>query len=288
MALYGGSAAAALAAPRLVDRLARRAPREAAETVVTGALIGAGFAAVAVAERVRPHRRAWNRSDGAELTDLFDASVGASAALLVASVATGRARAALGRVGAGRALRRLPLPARLGVSLVVSDLFHTSLHRLVHEWPPLWRFHSVHHSVPRLHGLNAGRFHPIEATLVMAGDGLVMAALGLDPDTAVAHRVFRTVFGQIQHGNLGIDSGPLNRILSTPERHRWHHSPERAERDTNYGSVVCLWDRAYGTDFLPTDREAPAVIGIAGLEEYPQDIVGQLLAPFRLGLRSPA
>jgi ornithine lipid hydroxylase len=281
LALYAGTTAAALVAPSLVDRLARRLPRGLAELAVTGTLVGGGFVAVAAVERRRPYREDWNRSDGAELTDLFDVAVGASASVLLGSAITAPVRALLRRANAGPILNGLPLPVRYGVSMVASDLFHSSLHRLVHEWEPMWRFHSVHHSVRRLYGFNAGRFHPIEATLVMTGDNVVLAALGLDPSAAVGHRVFRTIFGQIQHSNIAMDSGPLNAILSTPERHRWHHSTVEQERNTNYGSVVVLWDQVFGTDFLPEDREVDGDIGIAGIPDYPQDIAGQLRAPFR-------
>lgn len=278
--LYGGTLAAAAAAPGLIDRVARRLPRPAAELLVTAGLVGSGFVAVAAAERARPHRAAWNRRAGGEAADLFDTVVAASVALTVgSSVAEPLRRRMEARVPGG-VLGGLPMPARVAASVVIGDLFHTSFHRMVHRSEVMWRFHAVHHSVPRLYGFNAGRFHPVEATLVMIGDNVVLALLGLDRRAAVSHRVLRSVFGQVQHSNVAMDSGALNAVLATPERHRWHHSPWPAERDTNFGSVVCLWDRALGTGELPAGRTVEA-IGLGPGVAYPQEVLGQLLAPFR-------
>ena len=173
------------------------------------------------------------------------------------------------------------MPARIAMSILASDLFHSSMHRFVHEWAPMWRIHSVHHSARRLYSFNASRFHPLQAMLVVTGDNLVLAALGLDSRTLAAHRVFRGVFGQIQHANVAIDSGPFNSVFSGPERHRWHHSTVADEYSTNYGSVVCLWDKLFGTDYLPLDRRMDGPTGVDGIADFPQDFLGQCTAPFR-------
>ena len=121
LALYGGTAAAALIAPSLVDRVARRLPRGLAELAVTGSLVGGGFVAVAAVERRHPYRTDWNRSDGAELTDLFDVAVAASAAVVIASAITAPIRALLRRANAGPILNDLPLPLRYGLSMIASS-----------------------------------------------------------------------------------------------------------------------------------------------------------------------
>ncbi len=71
-------------------------------------------------------------------------------------------------------------------------------------------------------------------------------------------------YGQIQHGNIDLDSGPVNAVLATPERHRWHHSTVVAEGNTNYGAIVATWDRLMGTAWLPADRPFDADVGIGG------------------------
>jgi len=279
--LYGATALAAVAAPALVDRVARRLPRPVAEGAVTVSLVGGAWATIAGLERLRPYRDDWNHSDGGEATDRFHLVVGGGTTQLLGAALTVPVRARLGRANAGRILSALPLPARIGLSLVVYDLYHTALHHLAHEWEPLWRIHAVHHSALRLYWLNATRFHPLEMLLDATGENLIVAALGLDARAALGHRVFRFIFGQIQHANVAMDSGAASAVLSSPERHRWHHSTVAEEGNTNYGALFCVWDRLFGTDFLPSGREMTGEIGVGGMPDFPQDIIGQLEAPLR-------
>jgi len=63
--------------------------------------------------------------------------------------------------------------------------------------------------------------------------------------------------------------------------HRWHHSRERREADTNYGNAYIFWDAIFGTRYLPDDREPPEQLGIAGLEAFPKGFFTQWISPFR-------
>ena len=75
--------------------------------------------------------------------------------------------------------------------------------------------------------------------------------------------------------------GPLSWIYSIGDVHRWHHSRDRAEADSNYGNVYIFWDAVFGTRYLPADREAPTAVGIAGLDAFPRGFFAQWLSPFR-------
>lgn len=280
-ALYAGTAAASLLAPRVADRVARRVPRTAADLFVAGAFATAGFGIVTIAERARPFRDEWNEPDRSEITDAVHLTIGGGFALLAGSILTAPLTSRLMRLSHKRAFEQLPLPARIAVATLVSDLYHTTLHRAVHRYEPLWRIHSVHHSAPRLYSGTAGRFHPLQGVLVVIGDEVILAALGLDPRAGLSHRVLRTLFGQLQHSNIALDSGVLNYILSTPERHRWHHSALTREGNTNFGDVVCLWDKLFGTGFLPDDYHMYGDIGLVGAPNYPRDVMGQWVVPFR-------
>lgn len=276
--LYGGTTAAALLAPRLKRRLARRLPEALADTIAGAALVAAGWTTIAVTERLRPFDPDWNRSRDDVAADAYSLVLGGGGSqvlgLLYAPVAEGM----LGRATLARPLARLPLAARLAVTLSAYDLGHAAHHRFAHE-TAYWRVHSVHHSATRLYWFNATRFHPLELAVDSVLEATILALLGVDADTRLAHRVFRGIYGQIQHGNVDLDSGPANAVLSTPERHRWHHSTDPAEGNSNYGAVVAVWDRAWGTDFLP-ERPFDAEIGI-DMPAFPADWFGQALAPFR-------
>lgn len=279
--LYGGVAVAALGAPGVARRLARRMPEEVADLVTLGGSIALGWATVIVAERRRPFRPEWNQPHGDVTTDALDVVSSAVAAQVVGgALAAPVQRRCAGRVGRGP-LSRLPLALRVVVTIHAVDLYHSVVHRTAHEWGPLWRLHSVHHSAPRLYWLNATRFHPLELAMEGTAEAVLLALLGADRDTRLAHAVVRGMYGQIQHGNIDLDSGPVNAVLATPERHRWHHSTVVAEGNTNYGAIVATWDRLMGTAWLPADRPFDADIGIGGDPDVPQGWVAQLALPFR-------
>jgi sterol desaturase/sphingolipid hydroxylase (fatty acid hydroxylase superfamily) len=155
------------------------------------------------------------------------------------------------------------------------------LHRWQHGYDALWRFHAVHHSAPRLYWLNAARFHPLDLGLLYLVGYVPLVLLGCPGDVILLFSLFDAVLGMFQHSNVDVRLGALNWIFSMAEPHRWHHSRTLAEANTNFGSNLLVWDLAFGTFFLPRDREPPAAIGIADMPRFPTGYLAQLAAPFR-------
>lgn len=278
--VYGAALAATFGAPALSRRFTRWVGPSAADTVTLGALVGGGWVTLGVLERLFPFRADWNVARGDVATDTGDLLLAGPLAQVIAGLMTAPVRSlARSDARAGGVLRRLPLPARVAVLVLGFDLVHSPLHRLLHERPRLWRVHAVHHSPERLYRGNAPRFHPVESVMDLSHEMVMLALLAPDRETLLAYRVARGLAGQITHCNIDIDSGALNAVLSTPERHRWHHSTDLVEGNTNYGAIVSVWDRAMGTALLP-DRAFDAEIG-NGDPDYPAGWVGQLVAPFR-------
>jgi sterol desaturase/sphingolipid hydroxylase (fatty acid hydroxylase superfamily) len=247
---------------------------------------GAGALAIVVAERLWPFRREWNHSHGDLLTDVCHAIV---SGLGTAQLARPLVMAA-GVVVAGALSRSLgvglwpahwhPL-AQLALALVIAELPQYWLHRWQHERDWLWRFHAVHHSAPRLYWLNAARFHPVDLGLLYVIGWVPLVLLGCPETTLMLFALFDAVFGMLQHSNIDVRLGPLNRVFSMAEPHRWHHSRVLDEANTNYGSNLIVWDLVFGTFFLPADREPPARIGIAAMPAFPPGYLAQLAVPFR-------
>jgi sterol desaturase/sphingolipid hydroxylase (fatty acid hydroxylase superfamily) len=59
--------------------------------------------------------------------------------------------------------------------------------------------------------------------------------------------------------------------------HRWHHTSADEGRDKNFAGALPLWDLVFGTYYMP--REQPVVFGIS--EEIPDELIGQMIWPFR-------
>ena len=240
---------------------------------------------VIVAERIHPHQRRWLESRGDLPTDA------AWALTVFATIEAVRplCRAVAIPVGAfltarfGTALwpSGWPLLAQLALALVVVEFFQYWVHRLEHEWDWLWRFHATHHSAPRLYWLNAARFHPVDMALNTVGEFLPLMMLGAGAPVFALWSLFSGLHGILQHANVQMQLGPLNWLFSMAELHRWHHSRTVVESNTNYGQNLIVWDVVFGTRFLPSDREPPAEIGMAGLSAFPQTWWAQLLSPLR-------
>ena len=248
----------------------------------------AAVVVIIVVEHLLPHRADWNRSHGDIGTDAIHAVVSGLATTQLARpfvqlVAAGIAAWLAAQLGSPLWPSGWPVLAQLALALVVAELPQYWLHRLQHERDVFWRFHAVHHAAPRLYWLNAARFHPVDLLGLYVVGYLPLVALGCPEEVFFLFALFDAVFGMLQHANIDVRLGALNRIFSMAEPHRWHHSRRLAEASSNYGSNLIVWDLVFGTFLLPTDREPPREIGIADLPRFPTSYLAQLAAPFRWG-----
>jgi len=162
--------------------------------------------------------------------------------------------------------------------ILLADLLRYWLHRAAHANQYLWRLHSVHHSVEQLYWLNTSRFHPLEKLLQMMLDSLPFLLMGVDEKVLSLYYIAYATNGFLQHSNIQLRFGILNYVVGSAELHRWHHSKEPKESNTNYGNNVIIWDLLFGTWFLPKGRNVDT-LGL--LEEYPKTFLKLLSAPFR-------
>jgi sterol desaturase/sphingolipid hydroxylase (fatty acid hydroxylase superfamily) len=66
------------------------------------------------------------------------------------------------------------------------------------------------------------------------------------------------------HLNSPIRFGWFNRILSSPQSHRIHHSNLPEHTDKNFATVLPLWDIVFGTYYHPKEDEWPST-GVTGV-----------------------
>lgn len=177
-------------------------------------------------------------------------------------------------------LASLPFVLQVLLGMLVFDLFFYTTHRLAHEVPWLWRFHSVHHCAHRVSFLNAYRAHPLDAAFRRFIPLFALLLAGPSQHAYVAAVTLGTVLATVTHLNIDLRHGWINYVIGTNEMHRWHHSTVYAEA-RNFG-VFMIWDQLFGTYFNPRDRDMPARIGIGNEAGYPlHNYWKQLLLPFR-------
>ena len=211
--------------------------------------------AIAVLERAMPHEQAWLRNDGQVVPDIAHTllSKGVAQVIVVLVAFMGLAQVVAPSHG-GLWPNGWPLALQTGLGLVLAEIGLYWKHRLAHEWPPLWRFHAVHHSVTRLWFLNTGRFHLVDTLTGLAAAMPLLLLLGAPQDVLIMVSAITAIVGMLTHANVEMRCGMLNYIFNTPELHRWHHSKLVEEGNRNYGENLMLFDQLFGTFFLPARR----------------------------------
>jgi sterol desaturase/sphingolipid hydroxylase (fatty acid hydroxylase superfamily) len=236
---------------------------------------------IGVLERVQPHQRSWLHNDGQIGADLAHTLLSKGVAQVIITVVTFLGIADyLAPAGGGWWPLDWPLAVQTMLGLAVAEAGLYWKHRLAHEWPFLWRFHAVHHSVSRLWFFNTGRFHLVDTVTGLAVGMPVLLLLGAPKDVLMLVSAITAIIGILTHANVEMRCGVLSYIFNTPALHRWHHSKVRHEGDRNYGENLVLFDLLFGTFYLPPRRQPPADIGIH--QSMPATFLGQLKAPFTM------
>ncbi|MGZ5030748.1 MAG: sterol desaturase family protein [Methylobacter sp.] len=163
------------------------------------------------------------------------------------------------------------------------DLLLYIWHKASHRFDCLWMFHKVHHNDPYLNVSTAFRAHFLEILIINFIKAMLIVVLGIQEALVLANETILIFFTMLHHAHISFRGERLlGRIVITPYLHRVHHSVKRSEHDRNYGSVLSLWDRLFGT----LVELKPAEIGIKG--GVPKDLVGLVKCGFTMTGRSPA
>lgn len=72
-------------------------------------------------------------------------------------------------------------------------------------------------------------------------------ALFIPPSHFIAHNQFNLIYQLWIHTTVIDDLGPLELIFNTPKHHRVHHGCNLYCLDKNYGGVLIVWDKLFGT-----------------------------------------
>ncbi|MCK6450440.1 MAG: sterol desaturase family protein [Alphaproteobacteria bacterium] len=169
----------------------------------------------------------------------------------------------------------------LALDLLLFDFLIYWWHRANHVVPLLWRFHQVHHLDRFLDSTSALRFHFGEVLLSATARAAVVVALAFPLSSVLAFEGLLLLATIFHHSNLRLPAGlerALSRAIVTPSIHWVHHHRVRGDTDSNYASVLSLWDRLFASRSA-TARAPDMEIGVEGRKET--GFLGLLLRPFR-------
>lgn len=171
----------------------------------------------------------------------------------------------------------VPLPAwpiaNAGVSFVAAFLLLDLMNYLIHRWQHaahfLWRFHALHHSDPDVDVTTSVRHHPIEYLIAAAIYWLAAVALDIPTMVVGSHAVAVFAAASATHGNICLPEWlerALRPVVITLDLHLVHHSLVYEEANANFGAVLSIWDRLFGTYVrLPRAAQERLVFGVRDL-----------------------
>jgi sterol desaturase/sphingolipid hydroxylase (fatty acid hydroxylase superfamily) len=190
-------------------------------------------------------------------------------------------------------LHRLGVPpaAQFVLALLALDLWTYWWHRANHEIPFLWRFHRVHHSDPAMDVTTATRFHTGEIAMSSVLRLAIIPLVGIPLGALASYELVLIASTQFHHANIGLPPAldrAIRAAIVSPSMHKVHHSVEIAETNSNYTSILSVWDRLFGTFRLREDDHAIEF----GVPEYSasrfQTFAGLLITPFTSSKDAPA
>jgi len=152
----------------------------------------------------------------------------------------------------------LPVWALWLLTFLAIDLVFYCYHRCSHRVRMLWAIHMNHHCSEEMNFVVAFRqawFGPVSKIPFFA----VLPLLGFDPTITVVAGVVATLWGVVGHTRWINTLGPLEWVLNTPSHHRVHHGSNAEYIDKNYGNLLIIWDRMFGTF---AQERAPVVYGL--------------------------
>ncbi|MEU9799988.1 sterol desaturase family protein [Streptomyces sp. NPDC051000] len=137
--------------------------------------------------------------------------------------------------------------------LLVQDFLYYWQHRLHHVIRILWACHVVHHSSKRFNLTTALRQPWTSATTWWFY--LPMVALGVHPAAIPFCYGINLLYQFWVHTErIGKLPRPYEYVFNTPSHHRVHHASQGGYLDRNFGGILIIWDRVFGSWVGETDR----------------------------------
>jgi sterol desaturase/sphingolipid hydroxylase (fatty acid hydroxylase superfamily) len=169
------------------------------------------------------------------------------------------------------------------IVFILFDLWMYTWHLANHRIAFLWRFHRAHHADIEMDTTTALRFHPGELVLSTFVRLPVLILLGMSFAELAWFEVMLNVSTLFHHSNLAVPETwdrMLRIIIVTPNMHRVHHSATQDELNSNFTSLLSLWDRLASTFRMRPDTRT-VVFGLPSFRETRyQRLWGFLLTPF--------
>ena len=131
--------------------------------------------------------------------------------------------------------------------VMLADLAYYWEHRMTHRVGIGWATHTVHHSSPYFNISVAYRFGPLDGVVPFFFH-LPLAVMGFNPVLIFLCESLVQLYQTLLHTEVVRKlPRPIEALFNTPSHHRVHHGSNQQYHDRNYGGILIVWDRMFGT-----------------------------------------
>ncbi|MET3917370.1 sterol desaturase/sphingolipid hydroxylase (fatty acid hydroxylase superfamily) [Variovorax sp. OAS795] len=134
-------------------------------------------------------------------------------------------------------------------------------HRAAHRVRWFWCTHAIHHSPNQLNLSAAYRFGWTGRLTGTLAFFMLAPLLGMPPKVILLMLTLNLLYQFWIHAAWIPKLGPLEWVLNTPSAHRVHHASNLEYLDGNYGGVLIVFDRLFGT-YIPERADLPCRYGL--------------------------
>lgn len=157
----------------------------------------------------------------------------------------------------------VPLSSLWGIALLFlgQEFLYYWEHRLSHECRWFWASHVVHHSPNHL---NLSAAYRLSWSAPFTGQSLIflpLVWLGFHPAAVFGMLAINLLYQFWLHTELVPRLGWFDRIFNSPSNHRVHHAANLRYLDANYGGILIIFDRLFGT-WIAEDEHEPCRFGL--------------------------
>ncbi len=132
-------------------------------------------------------------------------------------------------------------------AIILVDAVYYVDHRIGHRVRLMWAVsHSVHHSSPVFNQTTAIRISFVDG-FISPWYYTCVILLGFDPLLVAAAFGFNLAYQQWIHTELVGKLGWFDHWFNSPSNHRVHHGSQPQYLDKNYGGILMIWDKMFGT-----------------------------------------
>ncbi len=181
-----------------------------------------------------------------------------------------------------------PIWWELLLSIMFLDLIaQYFVHYLLHKVKWMWRLHTVHHSDKNVDVTTGTRHHPFDFIIRETFALIAVVIMGMPIAFYLFYRILSVLFTYFTHANISLPKQldkALSLIIVTPNMHKFHHHYQMPWTDSNFGNMLSIWDRLFGTFVYDDPSEIKYGLDIADHIDD-ENILDQLGLPFNKTVR---